>query len=145
MAAILFLLYFSQQIFWKGRQLDWFNFVLLTLNYFGWVGSFHPHIRLTVMTLKCGTRLRIYASSSEGHEAHWNAPHFTILWSLPTFPLKQSILCILLCVQDVKWTIPSSGKYSGWNSSPCSGISVLEYKWFTFGSLIVWLYNCEFI
>lgn len=73
----------------RERQWKGFNFVL-TLNYFAWVGSFHPHI----MTQKLGLDSECTPVHLKDMEVDWDASCFTILWPLPTFPLKWSVFVI---------------------------------------------------
>ena len=97
----------NPQIFWEGRFLRWFTFVL-TPNYFKSEAS----LLTSGLTTDQGSRqlwLRNLVLDSEFIPVHltnmeidWDAPCFTILWSLSTFPLKECTLCILLYLQDVK-------------------------------------------
>ena len=71
-------------------------------------------------------------------EIDWDAPCFT--GPCPLSPWKNPLyeFCYIF-----KMSGSSTVKYAGWNFSPCPGISALEYKVFTFGSLTIRLYKCD--
>lgn len=58
----------------------------------------------------------------------------------PLSPWKNPLYAFCyICKMSGSSTI----KYAGWNFPPCPGISALEYKGFTSGSLTIWLYKCD--